>query len=104
MSYCLVKVLVAPAINIWVGLPADGSYNGRFMALGGGGFVGSVSAPTAAVTPRCLFAGRPQTRGDVMRYSSGISSARYTTRSRPALPIVMAQGGCQVAVASVGDD
>jgi hypothetical protein len=47
--YCLVKVLVQPAINIWVGLPADGSYNGRFMSLGGGGFVGSVSAPTAAV-------------------------------------------------------
>ena len=40
---------MAPAINIWVGLPADGSYNNRFMALGGGGFVGSVSAPTQAV-------------------------------------------------------
>ena len=48
VSYCLVKVLVAPAINIWVGLPTD-SYNNRFMALGGGGFVGSVSAPTNAV-------------------------------------------------------
>jgi hypothetical protein len=48
-GYCLVKVLVQPAINIWVGLPSDGSYNDRFMALGGGGFVGSVSAPTKAV-------------------------------------------------------
>ena len=47
VSYCLVKVLVAPAINIWVGLPS--TYNDRFMALGGGGFVGSVSEPTDAV-------------------------------------------------------
>ena len=30
-EYCLVKVLVDPAINIWVGLPSDGSYNDRFM-------------------------------------------------------------------------
>lgn len=49
VGYCLVKVLVQPAINIWVGLPSDGSYNGRFVALGGGGFVGSVGAPTKAV-------------------------------------------------------
>jgi hypothetical protein len=48
-SYCLVKVLVQPAINIWVGLPSEDRYNGRFMALGGGGFVGSVSAPDKAV-------------------------------------------------------
>ena len=32
-SYCLVKVLVQPAINIWVTLPADGSYNDRCVAL-----------------------------------------------------------------------
>ena len=32
-SYCLIKVLVLPAINIWVELPADGSYNGRLMVL-----------------------------------------------------------------------
>ena len=41
-----------PAINIWVGLPAPGSvpgFNGRFMAIGGGGFAGSVSAPTGAI-------------------------------------------------------
>ena len=50
VSYCLVKVLVLPAINIWVGLPADGSYNNRFMAEGGGGFAGSVSTPVGAVS------------------------------------------------------
>ena len=49
VEYCLVKVLVEPAINIWVGLPSDGSYNGRFMAVGGGGFAGSVS--TADLSP-----------------------------------------------------
>eukprot|EP01050_Picozoa_sp_SAG11_P013505 SAG11_NODE_1581_length_4648_cov_3.265993_5_plen_295_part_00 len=49
VQYCLVKVLVQPAINIWVGLPSDGSYNDKFRALGGGGFVGSVGAPTKAV-------------------------------------------------------
>eukprot|EP00040_Diaphanoeca_grandis_P020936 m.111350 g.111350 ORF g.111350 m.111350 type:complete len:615 (-) comp28115_c0_seq1:975-2819(-) len=48
--YCLVKVLVQPAINIWVGLPMNGTYNDRFMALGGGGFVGSVGEPTSAVS------------------------------------------------------
>ena len=50
-----IQVLVQPAINIWVGLPSDGSYNGRFMSLGGGGFVGSVGEPTQAV--RAGYAG-----------------------------------------------
>ncbi len=48
-AYCLVKVLVQPAINIWVGLPADGTYNGNFQALGGGGYAGDIHAPTEAV-------------------------------------------------------
>ena len=43
------KVLVQPAINIWVGLPSDGSYTGRFQALGGSRYAGHVSAPTSAV-------------------------------------------------------
>ena len=49
VAYCLIKVLVTPAINIWVGLPGAESYNGRFMALGGGGYAGVVSAPVQAV-------------------------------------------------------
>lgn len=32
-AYCLVKVLVRPSINIWVGLPVN-TYNGRFQAVG----------------------------------------------------------------------
>eukprot|EP01043_Picozoa_sp_COSAG02_P078176 COSAG02_NODE_17472_length_1001_cov_0.937916_1_plen_205_part_10 len=49
VSYCLVKVLVQPSINIWVGLPSDGSWNGRFQAMRGGGYAGSVRAPIPAV-------------------------------------------------------
>jgi hypothetical protein len=47
VPYCLVRVLVPQAINIWVGLP--NTWNGRWQSLGGGGYAGSVSAPTGAV-------------------------------------------------------
>jgi len=47
MPYCLVKVRIPTAVNIWVGLP--NSWNGRWQSLGGGGFAGSVSAPVSAV-------------------------------------------------------
>src|SRR5205823_8507044 len=50
VPYCLVKVLVPTAINIWVGLPMDNRWNGRLQSLGGGGYAGSVGAPTAAVS------------------------------------------------------
>ncbi len=49
VPYCLVKVLVPEAINIWVGLPTDGAWNQRLQSLGGGGYAGSVSKPTSAV-------------------------------------------------------
>ncbi len=49
VRYCLVKVLVPQAINIWVGLPMDGAWNGRWQSTGGGGFAGSVAAPTPAL-------------------------------------------------------
>jgi len=57
VPYCLVKVLVPNApgatiqegVHIWVGLPMDGHWNGRWQSLGGGGYAGSVSAPTSAV-------------------------------------------------------
>jgi len=47
--FCLVKVHIQPGIEIWVGLPLNGHYNDRFMALGGGGYAGNVWAPTRAV-------------------------------------------------------
>jgi len=48
-SYCLVKVLIPPAINIWVGLPMDGKWNGRLQSEGGGGYAGSVAVPTGSI-------------------------------------------------------
>lgn len=35
VPYCLVKLSVPQAINIWVGLPLD--WNGRLVSIGGGG-------------------------------------------------------------------
>jgi len=49
VPYCLVKVLVPDAINIWVGLPMDGKWNGKLQSIGGGGYAGAVAAPAAPV-------------------------------------------------------
>jgi hypothetical protein len=50
VPYCLVKVLVQPAINIWVGLPTGTNWNGRLQSEGGGGFGGSVKAPVNSIS------------------------------------------------------
>ena len=49
VSYCLVKVLVPQAINIWVGLPMGGAWNGRWQSVGGGVYAGSVAPPNQAI-------------------------------------------------------
>ena len=49
VPYCLVKLLVKPAINIWVGLPTGGKWNGRLQSEGGGGYAGSVGIPTGSI-------------------------------------------------------
>jgi hypothetical protein len=49
VKFCLVKLLVPEAINIWVGLPMDGQWNGRWQSFGGGGYAGSVNVPTPAL-------------------------------------------------------
>jgi hypothetical protein len=50
VPYCLVKLLVPQAINIWVGLPMEGKWNGRWQSVGGGGYAGMATVPTAALT------------------------------------------------------
>src|SRR5215831_11112667 len=49
VTYCLVKVRVPEAINIWIALPMDGAWNGRLQSQGGGGYAGTVAAATNAV-------------------------------------------------------
>ncbi|HVH27256.1 MAG TPA: tannase/feruloyl esterase family alpha/beta hydrolase [Vicinamibacterales bacterium] len=49
VPYCLVKVLVPQAINIWIGLPMNGKWNGKLQSIGGGGYAGNVVVPTAAI-------------------------------------------------------
>lgn len=49
VPYCLVKVRVPTAINIWVGLPMAGKWNGRLQSQGGGGYAGSVGVPTNSI-------------------------------------------------------
>ena len=49
VGYCLVKVRVPEAINIWVGLPMDGAWNGRWQSVGGGVYAGAVSVPGEAI-------------------------------------------------------
>ncbi len=49
MPYCLVKVRVPQAINVWVGLPMNGAWNGRWESVGGGVYVGSVTVPLQAI-------------------------------------------------------
>jgi hypothetical protein len=50
VPYCLVKVLVPPAINIWVGLPTEATWNGRLQSEGGGGYAGSVAVPVNSIS------------------------------------------------------
>jgi len=46
VPYCLVKVLVPKAINIWVGLPMSGTWNGRWQSIGGGVYAGTAMLTT----------------------------------------------------------
>lgn len=49
VPYCLVKVRVEPAVNIWVALPTENQWNGRLQSEGGGGYAGVVRVATNAV-------------------------------------------------------
>lgn len=81
VPYCLVKVQVPTAINIWVGLPMGGAWNGRWQSLGGGGYAGSVSAPTAAVLDG--YAGATTDTG----HSGGDGSFGMLAPGQPNVPL-----------------
>lgn len=49
VDYCLVKVLVPQAVNIWVGLPMGGAWNGRWQSVGGGVYAGAANVPNEAL-------------------------------------------------------
>ena len=49
VNYCLVKVRVPKAVNIWVGLPLGGAWNGRWQSVGGGVYAGAANVPTEAL-------------------------------------------------------
>jgi feruloyl esterase len=47
-AFCRVRGVVSPAINFEVWLPDPAAWNGRFQAVGGGGFAGVISYPAMA--------------------------------------------------------
>jgi hypothetical protein len=48
--YCLVSVGVGSNVNILVGLPMDGRWNGDLQAIGRGGYGGTLRPPVSAVS------------------------------------------------------
>jgi hypothetical protein len=54
-AFCRVGLTVQPAIKIQVWLPTD-TYNGRFQAVGGGGYAGLISYPAMATALRAGYA------------------------------------------------
>src|ERR1700722_14240813 len=49
VAYCPVKVQVPQSINIWIGLPMKGQWNGRLQSEGGGGYAGMVGVPLYSI-------------------------------------------------------
>ena len=66
--YCLVKVKVDPAVNIWVAMPTS-AWNGRFRSEGGGVYAGSVGV--AADSVRQGFVGVQTDTGHSSFFLSG---------------------------------
>jgi hypothetical protein len=54
-AFCRARLTVQPSINIEVWLPTE-TYNGRFQAVGGGGYAGEVSYPAMATALRAGYA------------------------------------------------
>ncbi len=90
VPYCLVKVLVPQAINIWVGLPMGNRWNGRWQSLGGGVYAGS-----AILTSNT---GRPAVEGAVADgYASAVTDTGHAggpPRFPPFLSFLDGSFGC----------
>jgi hypothetical protein len=55
-AFCRVDLRVSPQVNIAVWLPTESTYNGRFQAVGGGGYAGSISFGAMATALRAGYA------------------------------------------------
>lgn len=69
-EYCLVKVKVAPEVNIWVTLPST-SWNGRFRAEGNGVYAGDAQLGVATDSVRQGFVGAKTDTGHAGFFLSG---------------------------------
>ena len=78
--YCLVKVLVPQAINLWVGLPMNGKWNGKLQSIGGGGYAGAVAVPTAAILGG--FVGVSTDTGHSSARADRLACCRQASRTR----------------------
>jgi pimeloyl-ACP methyl ester carboxylesterase len=55
-EFCRVALTVSPQVNIAVWLPTQATYNGRFQAVGGGGYAGTISFGAMAGALRTGYA------------------------------------------------
>jgi hypothetical protein len=69
-AFCRVALTVAPQINIEVWLPTD-THNGRFQAVGGGGYAGSISYDAMAAALRSGYATASTDTGHAGSFLSG---------------------------------
>lgn len=106
--YCLVKVKVDTAINIWVAMPTSG-WNGRFRSEGGGGYAGSVGVATDSV--RQGFVGVQTDTGHVASaggtfgmLSPGVANVALQTDFAYRSEHLMAVIGKQLVKAFYGQD
>jgi Tannase and feruloyl esterase len=76
VNYCLLKILVPKGINIWVGLPMNGAWNGRWQSVGGGGYAGAATVPEQALREG---------------YAAATTDTGHTG-GRPDLPVAMVDG------------
>lgn len=109
--YCLVKVKVDQAVNIWVSMPTA-AWNGRFRAEGNGVYAGSAQLGAAPDSVRQGFAGATTDTGHEGFFLSGAFGMASPGQPNTALQIdfayrsehLMAVIGKQLVKAFYGED